>query len=325
MQIYLLLLLNITFGCFLLAYVYYKKEPSIHKKIDSFRQSRRENRIYNGLMENKYDISELPVLKDKSDMWYSKYHVVAHGGGAIDGKINTNSKEAWEAAYGRGVKLFDVDINRSSDGYYVLRHSWEDNFEQTSEDIIEGAKIDWLDYDISVLDNVRVFDRETFSQLPVYSRYTPQTIEDMFVFMEEHPDVYVISDIKLSNEFDCVYAYIFEWCKRNKREDILNRIIISAGNETQIKQVRAINPKVELSYRVYSYPNNIYEAIKLCIDYDIHVCMLSQRFAKPDVVELFTEMGIKVFVSVLNYESQYKYYQSIGASGCLSDYLYERR
>ena len=321
----LLLLINIVVGSLLVAYIYYKKEPAIHNRLDRYRQSRREERVWSKLMEKRCDIESLPHLKDAPDTWYTKYHVVAHGGGAIDGKINTNSKEAWSASYNRGIRLFDVDINRTSDGFYVLRHSWDDNLEQTKQTIITTTTtmVDWVGYDRYVLDEMQIPVLNDFVSLPIFRRYTPQTITDMFEFLNSHEDVNVVADFKLYNEFDIVYSYIFDYCQKHNMQFILERLIISTANIKQVNAIREINPKAQLTFRVYEYPNNFSEALKLCVENEIHVCMLAQKFVKPEVVKMFTDKGIRVFVTLVNYESDMEYYQSIGCSGCVSDYMYE--
>lgn len=324
MIIVALLLINIVVGCMLVVYIYYKKEPSIHCRIDNYRQSRREKRIWSELEEMRCDIKSLPKLQDNPDAWYSKYHVVAHGGGAIDGKINTNSKEAWEASYKRGVRLFDVDVNRTSDGYYVLRHSWDDNLEQTKQTITTTTTTtDWVSYTRYVLEDAEVPTYDMFLSLPIFRRYTPQTIDNLFAFLELYPDVYVVADIKLYNEFDVVYSYLYDYCIKNDKQHLLKRIIVSTANYEQINAIQTINPDAQLSFRVYEYPNNFSEAVRLCVENNIHVCMLAKDFVKPEIVKMFTDKGIKIFVSLVNYESDMGYYQSIGCSGCLSDYMYE--
>ena len=327
MLAYILLFINVVVGCILFSYIYYKKEPAIHNKVNSYRQSRHEKYVWSNLMDMRCDINSLPILQNKQEAWYMKYHIVAHGGGAIDGKINTNSKEAWVAAYERGVRLFDADINRTSDGYYVLRHSWDDNLEQTKQTITTTTTttttVDWVGYIryVSEKQDMKYMD---FLSTPIFRRYKSQTVGDMFAFMEHNTDVYIIADIKLYSEFNVVYSYLSEYCTKEDKSNLLDRIVISTANIEQIKAIRTVNPHAKLTYRVYEYPNNFSEAVKLCVENDIHVCMLAQKFAKPEVIKMFTDKGILVFVSLVNYESDYEYYQSIGVSGCLSDYLYEK-
>ena len=78
-------------------------------------------------------INELPLLQDDTCKWYCKYKVIAHGGGGIDGKTCTDTKEAIEQSYYNGTRMSDIDIQTTSDSIWVCSHGWLDNIEQNSK------------------------------------------------------------------------------------------------------------------------------------------------------------------------------------------------
>ena len=49
---------------------------------------------------------------------------MAHALGGINGQAYTNSKEAIENSYKKGMKLFEVDIKLTSDEKLVCVHGW---------------------------------------------------------------------------------------------------------------------------------------------------------------------------------------------------------
>lgn len=55
-------------------------------------------------------------------------HRIAHSGGAIDGRVYTNSLEALNSNYAKGYRYFEVDLERTSDDKTVLLHDWENGF-----------------------------------------------------------------------------------------------------------------------------------------------------------------------------------------------------
>lgn len=79
------------------------------------------------------DISVLPPLTESGDEWYAKYHFIAHNGGIIDGRLHTQSKEAWQHSYERGVRIIDADYEFTSDNHGAIRHGWAENLEQGQE------------------------------------------------------------------------------------------------------------------------------------------------------------------------------------------------
>ena len=67
-------------------------------------------------------IEELAILDDEENAWYTKYQFISHAGGGIDGKLYSNSLEAWELSYSNGNRVFDSDMMFTKDGELVLRH-----------------------------------------------------------------------------------------------------------------------------------------------------------------------------------------------------------
>ena len=51
---------------------------------------------------------------------------IAHAGGAIGGRVYTNSIAAFEGSAARGYTLFEVDFQKTSDGVVVCGHDWDD-------------------------------------------------------------------------------------------------------------------------------------------------------------------------------------------------------
>ena len=66
---------------------------------------------------------------DKTYPFYNdelaKQHLIAHAGGAIDGKVYTNSREAVEGSIKAGRKYIEIDLIKTSDGEYIAGHDWE--------------------------------------------------------------------------------------------------------------------------------------------------------------------------------------------------------
>ena len=50
---------------------------------------------------------------------------IAHALGAIDDKVYTNSLEAFQHNYDLGFRVFEADLEYTSDDEIVLIHSWE--------------------------------------------------------------------------------------------------------------------------------------------------------------------------------------------------------
>lgn len=111
------------------------------------------------------------------DEWQTTYRVMAHALGGIDGKDYTNSLEAFMVNYAGGTRLFEIDLEITTDGKIALTHTWEDFSAMTG------------------LEN-RALSSEEFKSARIEGKYTPVLLEDLLQLMETYRDFYVIVDSK---------------------------------------------------------------------------------------------------------------------------------
>lgn len=111
-----------------------------------------------------------------------KYVYIAHAGGAIDGFLYTNSREALENAAGLGYRYIEVDLQMTSDSVLVAAHSWGMFNEITG----------YGHYG----DSVPSLDEFLFRR--IYGRYTPITADEVRDFFIENDSLYLVTD-KISN------------------------------------------------------------------------------------------------------------------------------
>ena len=111
--------------------------------------------------------------------WDHAYRVMAHALGGIDGYDYTNSLEAFYQNYNAGTRLFEIDLDTTSDGDICLIHTWED-FRNKLTDV--GG--DWP------------MSTEEFKQTKIHGKYTTVMFKDLLALMNEIPDFYIIIDSK---------------------------------------------------------------------------------------------------------------------------------
>ena len=247
---------------------------------------------------HKADLKDLQPLETNANEWYAKYHFIAHNGGGIDGKTGTDSREAWELSYRRGVRIIDADLSLTSDNHLVLRHSWRDDLEQ--------------DY----FPNVPTL--EQFKASLILKKYHPMTIEDMINFMASHDDVYVAADSKFSPAK--IYPALVETAKKMNAEEILSRIIVSLYNTEDIDRVKAIYPFKNFALRQYGWQHNWYELTEFCVKNDIHAVNIFDSVidADPEGVKILASKGIHIFAAVINSLRQLQGYKDLGVTGAVS-------
>lgn len=303
--------------------LYLRIEPKIHNKITQMKGNHQREKERRMMHEPKVNVENLPALKDEPDAWYTKYHVIGHGGGGIDGRTYTNSLEAWNYAYSRGNRVMDADLRFTTDGELVLLHSWNDNLEQTTSSMLDSKMlIDKNGHVQCIQDGTSKTDFKTFMARKIYRLYTPMSCETMLRYMQTHPDLYVATDMK--DDVVKSYRYIVNKAKALRIDSVLNRIIVNIYDYSIHDKVMQIYPFPNTTIRqFYGYPNNYYELAGFCLKHNIHVVNMSVCYAEDEGVKLLQGKGIHVMVAVVDYISDMQEFRKLGFTGCVSNFLYE--
>jgi hypothetical protein len=96
---------------------------------------------------------------------------VAHAGGSVKGVRYINGLAAFDAAYDRGFRRFEVDLRRTSDGVVVCGHDWSH----------------WGGFAPTY---AQFKDRRRQQQYPVCD------MDELVAWFEHHPDSTLVSDAK---------------------------------------------------------------------------------------------------------------------------------
>ena len=320
----------VLFFCTVLLAIYWKKEAQVHEMVVCLKERFKIDRgNVDSLRIHKQDnlIDQLPCLLDEEDAWYTKYHILAHGGGGIDGKCNTNSMESLELHYSRGTRLFDVDILFTTDSIMVCRHSWKDNTEQVYEphhcsEIVYGIELDYYYY-YYLRDGEMPMDSAAFMSHQIFGTYTPMTMEDLLIWLQRHDDAVIFPDFK-GDIAQNVKALDYKLRKMNM-QDLWSRIVIRIRDFSEYDSVRALLPS-DSNIMLKGYDTShvtYYDILSFCVLHNVHCLALTAKRADDSIIMKFHEKGVHVFVAVIDYLSDAAYYKERGAYGFVSNFLYE--
>lgn len=161
----------------------------------------------------------------KSSEYLSYDRQIAHAGGALNGKAYTNSQEAIEASYAVGYRMFEVDLNLTTDDTIVLLHDWNDTYYSLTGQ--RGAR-----------------DKESFMLDGKNNGYTFLTINDLCHWATKHNAIQIILDTKIdtigtlakiSKDDECPknqlipFIYNLDQYQVIKRLGFSNLILLSKG------------------------------------------------------------------------------------------------
>ncbi len=310
-----IVLFSFGYGC--------RKVHRLCEHVIELRIERQHQEKYALRHELKCNISQNVLITHKPDAWYKKYHVIRHAGGGIDGKYYSGSLEAWDLSYERGNRVFDVDLSFTSDGVLVVRHEWFDNLEDDSLCAMAQSNIN-----IDTNGQLRYYkpyyrmNIEEFKQTKPFQSYTPLTCEDMINYMAAHTDLYVALDMK--DDLLSSYQYVVRQAREMDLESILQHVIVSVYDVELHDSIMAIYPFQNWVLRQhYIHERNYCELLYECLKYNIPVVNISSYYADDEGIQWLNNVGIYTFVTVCDYVSDMRNYQSKGFWGCVSNNLDE--
>ena len=212
--------------------------------------------------------------------------------------------------YEQGVRLFELDLSRTSDGVWVCRHNWNDSMGQWDGN---GKK---------------VLTEEEFRQSKIYGKYTPMTLEDFFLLLKDYPDAYVLIDSKqysLRNYQRTLedYSDYVEIARSAGAGETLDQIIPEIYSE-------AMFPGTAM---IYSFPSYVYSLwqeysveelehiASFCKEKGIPAATVYWEYWSEETEKIFEKNGISLYVYTVNDRDQARRYISQGAEGICTDFL----
>lgn len=241
---------------------------------------------------------------------WKDYRTIAHALGGMDGKDYLNSREGFLFMYEQGVRLFELDLSRTSDGVWVCRHNWNDPMGQWDGN---GKK---------------VLTEKEFRQSKIYGKYTPMTLEDFFLLLKDYPDAYVLIDSKqysLRNYQRTLedYSDYVEIARNAGAGETLDRIIPEIYNEAMFSG----------TVMLYSFPSYVYSLwqeysveeleyiASFCKEKGIPAATVYWEYWSEETEKIFEKNGISLYVYTVNDRDQARRYISQGAEGICTDFL----
>ncbi len=107
--------------------------------------------------------------------------LISHAGGRIRGKSYTNSKESIDKSYENGYRLIELDFQWTTDGNLALIHDW-DGYVNSAFGV-----------------ESKMYSTEEFKSFNMIEGLTQMTLDDLAVWLYEHKDVHIVTDIKSDN------------------------------------------------------------------------------------------------------------------------------
>jgi len=227
----------------------------------------------------------------------SRDFLIAHAGGGIDGYMYTNSQEAVEKSILKGIKFIEIDLQETSDGFFVGVHDWRMFHEITGYPELG--------------DYVPTF--EEFQSRKIYGYYTPIDETYLKKIMNAYPDLVLVTD--KTNNFDKIVRTF----------DFLDRIVVevfSFKDYYLARQKGIKNPALCVERGAFPFTDDY---IKRLFDEGVNMVTLGEDtyLSNLDLLKRLHEKGLTIllygapFHRIVNNNDEIK-----AGEGAYFDYVY---
>lgn len=253
---------------------------------------------------------EITTVVSTPEFHWEDYPVIAHALGAVDGMTYLNAKESFIENYEKGYRLFEVDLTQTSDGVWVCRHSWNSPMGQW-----EGEE-------------KKVLSSKEFLSSPLYGKYTPMTLADLFELLKEYPDAFVLLDSKqysIRNYQKTLedYSEYLEIAIEMDAEEVMGQLIPEIYNA-------AMFPGAAFMQRFPTYLYSLWQEYSLeeletiadfCKDKNIPAATIYEKYWSAEAQKIFAERGIFLYIYTINDLNEARNYFRQGVAGICTDVI----
>ncbi len=220
--------------------------------------------------------------------------LIAHAGGAFDGWVGQNSREALDANYAKGHRYFEIDFCWTSDDRLVLIHDWETAFNRLFEDADERPTF------------------ERFESMTMKRGMTQMSLESLLAWMSKHRDAHIVTDVKERN---------IPALKRIAKSagKLQRRFISQVYAPAEFESVGRLGFK-RVILTLYRLPLPDADVIRFAVDNDPFAITLSTRraFSFSSLREL-SRTGVPIYTHTINKIEIFNYFRGEGVHGIYTD------
>lgn len=222
---------------------------------------------------------------------------VAHAGGAVAGLANTNSLDALDANYAAGHRVFELDLERTTDGTVVALHDWDAAW----EDSRPGTKRKGRQ------------DLKAFLSEPTKAGLRPLTWDLVAEWLRRHPDAYLVTDVKGDNLG--VLAHVAG------SRDLLPRIVPQVYSFAEYRPARALGFS-RIFLTLYRIEWGTWSVLRFLRSHPVAGLVCEPARVRRGGLGLRARaLGVPVFAHTINDPDEAAALERLGVDGVYTDHL----
>ena len=254
-------------------------------------------------LERTIKENKIITYHDFDYSWVNGQKTVMHAFGSIEDNDYTNSLEAFQYNYSRGSRIFEVDLRLTDDYKLVCCHD-ADDWRKMS-----GIEDGDFNYDI-------------FMNSSLFGKYTVIDIKDLLKIMDQHKDIYIITDTK---DYDEDLCYVeFQTIVNNALEinpEVLDRIIPQIYTENMVQNIMEIYPFKSVIFTLYQIEWSPESVASFCSESGVGLITVNYQNIEENTIDLWRSFGITIAVHTVNSKEEALKYFNSGVSLIYTDDL----
>ncbi len=237
--------------------------------------------------------------------WYEDNPVVAHALGT-SGEEPYNSLEGFEYSLSRGQKVFECDFALTGDDKLVLCH----NFDESGQEGIDEEHIPTL---------------EQFLNTPLEGKYTPLSLTDMIRLMQEHEDIFLITDFKSDDSDESLrQAGILVDEVKAVDKKLFDRIIVQFYQKDELAEFKKLGNFGGYIFTLYKTDfdgevDEFRDYAAFCKENGVDVIVMKKGLWRKELASIAKEYGIRVYPHTVYTRWQYERMIRTDADGAYCD------
>ncbi len=261
-----------------------------------------EIQMSNYILENDilkqviFDNVDLKNLEKKQEIVPEKF--IAHAGGRIGEYDYTNAKEALDQSYNNGYKFIEVDFEYTTDDEVVLLHSW-DGFVTK---FFGGEP--------------KKYSLEEFKSFEMINDWTQMTLNDLALWMMEHPETHIVTDTKEKN-IELLTKIGEEYPK------IQERIIPQIYTMDEYVRAKYLGYK-DIIFTLYRSQYTDEEIVDFAKHHKLLAITMPTNRAKTKLPKELNAIDVYTYTHTINDQDSVKILESYGIDGFYTDVLKPR-
>ncbi|BFT75384.1 glycerophosphodiester phosphodiesterase family protein [Paenibacillus sp. P36] len=232
------------------------------------------------------------------------YNLIPHAGGGIGGYDYTETQDAFEASLKKGFKILDCDIQKTTDGKYILLHEWDNLIKLAGTD---GTSMSHAE----------------FMNLKFVNGYQQMDLDMLYSWLLKHPDIHINIDVKRNTpDVEVMKEIVFDFFNliEEKYPEIKNQIIVQVYRFEEFGYLSQLG-YVNMFFNLGAYKLTDDQVVENVQKYNFKGVYMGPERTEAGLPNRLKAIGVPTYVYTINDPEEVIKLTGKGAYGFITDYL----